>query len=224
LKKDPAGSFIFSYHEATSGERKLEEALKKERLPYEREVPVKEFTVDFLVDGWLIVEVDGESHVPKDRVKRDLERQKVLEAAGFTVLRIPAMEVSRPEGAKRWVRRIKKVVGAGPPGLSRDTFENRDWKDKVEKARQELIEKALRAGQMAREERAKLVYGRIRSRREAPETSRHAEENPSESMDDYFGKKGEDFEALLSQYGLKKVPDKDASPDVDGLARKKRRK
>ena len=37
--------------------------LKKAGLRFAQEVPVKGFTVDFLIDEWLVVEVDGESHL-----------------------------------------------------------------------------------------------------------------------------------------------------------------
>ena len=66
MKKRPGRQYtsreIWGYHEDTSSELKLSRALKKAGVAFEREVPIDRFTVDFLVDEWLIVEVDGWSH------------------------------------------------------------------------------------------------------------------------------------------------------------------
>ena len=58
---------IWGYHEDTASELKLARALKKAGVCFEREVPINRFIVDFLVDGWLVVEVDGWSHLTASR-------------------------------------------------------------------------------------------------------------------------------------------------------------
>ena len=45
--------------------------------------PDRPFTVDFLVDEWLIVEVDGWSHLTSSRQSEDRKRQTELESWGF---------------------------------------------------------------------------------------------------------------------------------------------
>ena len=93
MKKDKryeTGSYIWSFHQETRSERRLADAMRKAGLKFGQEVPVKNFTVDFLVDQWLVVEVDGESHLVKGRAEKDASRQKAIEDAGFTVMRVPA--------------------------------------------------------------------------------------------------------------------------------------
>jgi len=205
---------VWSFHESTPSEKRLAQALKKAGIRYQREVAVKEFTVDFLISGWLILEVDGESHLTSDRIEKDAKRQRRLEDMGFTVIRIPAMELSR-NGIKNWVQRIKHMVNAGPPGLSQEKFENKHYKRQIEKARREIREKALKMGQVARRKRRMLAYGTGWGKRE-PSCE-------TETMEDYFGKKGEDFAALLEPYDWEKMPSKDEPEFVEKKKRKKRR-
>ena len=73
----------------TDVERKLWFRLRDRRLDgwkFRRQVPVDRFVVDFLcTDARLIVELDGGQHV--ERTMEDLERTRVLERAGYLVLR-----------------------------------------------------------------------------------------------------------------------------------------
>ena len=53
------------------------------RVCFEREVPINRFIVDFLVDGWLVVEVDGWSHLTASRQLEDTKRQSGSDRGGF---------------------------------------------------------------------------------------------------------------------------------------------
>lgn len=60
-------------------------------LTLQMQVPVANFRFDFLVDERLVVEIDGAAyHSSPDAIERDAERDRVLVAKGFEVLRIPA--------------------------------------------------------------------------------------------------------------------------------------
>jgi very-short-patch-repair endonuclease len=57
------------------------------------ELQVKEapYRVDFLVDGWLVVEIDGAAyHSSPEAIANDTARDEVLRSRGYSVLRIPA--------------------------------------------------------------------------------------------------------------------------------------
>jgi very-short-patch-repair endonuclease len=73
----------------TDAERRLWFQLLDRRLggwKFKRQVPIGRFVVDFLcVERKLIIELDGGQH-DSDR-ERDSERTRVLEAAGYLVLR-----------------------------------------------------------------------------------------------------------------------------------------
>lgn len=204
MKKRPLhGDFLFGYHEPTRTESRLAAALRKVNVSFEQEAPVREYSVDFLVDGWLVVEVDGESHVVSENVVKDKKRQDILEGLGFTVLRVPSSEVSREEGAMRWAKRIRDIARKGPPGLSADKFTNNDIKEKVERVKEELRKKALLTGEKIRDQRARSALNHTGGR------FPHQENQDEMTMEDYFGQRNEDFGTLLKQVGLGRIPDKD---------------
>lgn len=213
MRKDPTGSYIWGFHDETPSEKKLSAAMRKAGLKFGQEVAVKGFTVDFLLDEWLIVEVDGESHLISGRAEKDASRQKVLEGAGFTVLRVPARELSSDSDLRRWIKKIKEQVDAGPPYLTRQRFSNEDYRRQLEQ-----VKKALKAGEEERRKREALAFGEPEDEsqgsgpagehgRGAPRGSRAS--GPEESMEDYFGKAGQNFESMLKNYDWGKAPEKD---------------
>lgn len=217
MKKDATGSYIWGYHDETPSERKLAAALRKAGMKFGQEVPVKGFTVDFLLDEWLVVEVDGESHLVSGRAEKDASRQKVLEGAGFTVLRILASQLSCDQDVKRWVNTIKAKVDAGASYLSRQSFDNRDYKRQIGE-----IRKALEAGEAEKKKREALARGPSvePGRAGASGRGRAREAGDVESMEDYFGEKAQDFDAMLKAYDWGKAPSKE---DENGRPRPPRR-
>jgi len=210
-KGSHTGSYIWSYHAETPSEAKLREGLRKAGIRFAQEVPVKGFTVDFLIDEWLVVEVDGESHLAKDRREKDASRQKAIEAMGFTVMRIPAGDLRTQGGLKRWVGRIEEQVRRGPPYKNPDKSPNQEYLRQLEEVR-----KALRLGELEREKRERLAYG---PRKGSPDGA----PGTGETMEDYFGSKAEDFGALLEDYDWSRTEDmRRAKEDDDGAANSRR--
>ncbi|NLC15484.1 MAG: DUF559 domain-containing protein [Firmicutes bacterium] len=209
MKKRPGRQYtsreIWGYHEDTSSELKLSRALKKAGVAFEREVPIDRFTVDFLVDEWLIVEVDGWSHLTSSRQSEDRKRQTELESWGFSVIRIPAMEISHRAGLKRWVNKLVELSKQGPPRPARTGFEDIHLKQQVDKARHELMERARRIGLniQRRKRQAALSLGG------SGDGTDDAHSGPEETMDDYFGPEAGDFGKLLEGYDWSKAPDKE---------------
>lgn len=61
---------------------------------FRRQRPVMNYIADFLCkELMLIIEVDGITHHSEEAVEKDDKRQKVLESAGFTVLRFRDEEI-----------------------------------------------------------------------------------------------------------------------------------
>lgn len=75
------------------------------------QVEEKSYRFDFLINGWLVVEIDGAAyHSSEAAVRRDAIRDRVVEALGYTVLRIPAKRVfTTPAAAVADVREALKV-------------------------------------------------------------------------------------------------------------------
>lgn len=83
-------------------------------LKLQMQVPVSRYRLDFLVDGILIVEVDGAAyHSSPEAVERDRIRDASMKGAGYEVLRIPAkITLYSPEIAVERVRtaRMEAIV------------------------------------------------------------------------------------------------------------------
>ncbi|GJD32859.1 hypothetical protein PMNALOAF_4139 [Methylobacterium adhaesivum] len=76
----------------TGAEAKLWTVLRGARLngwKFRRQHPIDRFVVDFAcLKAKLVVEVDGATHGSPAERDRDAERTRVIEAAGFQVIRI----------------------------------------------------------------------------------------------------------------------------------------
>ena len=81
-------------------ERRLAQALRTAKIPFQVQVPLDRFVVDFLIDNHLVVECDGESwHDPATDEKRDARLRelnfKVIRFTGRAIVRDPSHCVSR---------------------------------------------------------------------------------------------------------------------------------
>lgn len=84
-------------------------ALRAGDLSLELQVKVPPYRADFLINGCLMVEIDGATyHSSPEAIKRDRERDEFMQASGYSVLRIPASVVfSNPSEA---VNRVRSFV------------------------------------------------------------------------------------------------------------------
>ena len=63
---------------------------------FRRQHPIAGFIADFAsIEAKLVVEVDGETHSTPAEIRRDRERTRALEAAGYMVLRVSNDQVRR---------------------------------------------------------------------------------------------------------------------------------
>jgi very-short-patch-repair endonuclease len=68
----------------------LAAALLYYELDFAAQVPIGVFDADFVVSGWLVLEVDGKAYHDK---KRDRTRDSIMERDGFNVLRFSGRSV-----------------------------------------------------------------------------------------------------------------------------------
>ena len=77
---------------ATGAEATLWKALRRSELnswKFRRQHPIDRFVADFVcLKAKLVVEVDGVTHGDPAAISRDTERTRVIEAAGFHVIRV----------------------------------------------------------------------------------------------------------------------------------------
>ena len=82
---------------------------------FNRQRPVLKYVADFMCKKLnLIIEVDGISHSFEGIHKRDIERQKNLEEAGFTVIRFTDAEVLNQ------IQPVKRVIYDAIEKLEKD--------------------------------------------------------------------------------------------------------
>ncbi|MBP2442700.1 endonuclease domain-containing protein [Rhizobium leguminosarum] len=92
------------------------------------QVEHKPYRVDFLVDRWLVVEIDGAAwHSDPEAVERDRIRDEFFVANGFSVVRIPAKLVFNTPSKAIDMVRAAVARGAPPKGLRRNKRFVRSW-------------------------------------------------------------------------------------------------
>lgn len=89
-------------------------ALAAQGLKVELQAQLSPYRVDFLVNDWLVVEIDGAKyHSTPEAIARDQARDSDLQGRGYAVLRIPAKTVlyARVEA----IRQLRSAFAAGRP-------------------------------------------------------------------------------------------------------------
>lgn len=86
--------------------------LKATGLTLNMQVEMTPYRLDFLANGWLVIEIDGAAwHSSPQAVARDKARDEFFHSYDYTVLRIPAKVVfSAPQEA---VRRVRALLAEG---------------------------------------------------------------------------------------------------------------
>jgi very-short-patch-repair endonuclease len=82
---------------------------KMKGYQFRRQRPVLEYIADFMCQPLkLIIEADGFSHQSAEQVARDKERDRVLKAAGFRILRFTDTEILKD--INNVIRTIETVI------------------------------------------------------------------------------------------------------------------
>jgi very-short-patch-repair endonuclease len=77
--------------------------LRKKEVPFQQQVAIANYCVDFLVPPNIVLEPEGIVH--SHRILRDAKRTEELERMGFRVFRIPNCEIFRdPAGIAEMVK------------------------------------------------------------------------------------------------------------------------
>mgnify|MGYP000846995069 CR=1 FL=1 len=68
-------------------ERKLERALQKADIKFQKNIRIDGHEVDFLTEWWVVIEVDGYVHCQRDVREKDKRKTEYLTSRGYAVLR-----------------------------------------------------------------------------------------------------------------------------------------
>ena len=85
-------------HPLTPTENKIWHAVRRRQLGFKirRQHPIDRFIADFYCAGaHLVIEIDGDSHVPEDQAEYDKARTRWLEERGYRVMRFTAKQVEK---------------------------------------------------------------------------------------------------------------------------------
>jgi len=176
----------WTVHRETRTEAGLARALRARGLAFEQEVPIDAFTVDFLVDGRLAVEVDGVSHLARGKAEAGAWRDRRLRSLGFEVLHVPAQDIAGGS-ADQWVDRIVSLLG----GEKARALTSETWKRSLAQ---------MRAG-LEEEERRRAALQRGAERAQAPVVlGPTPTKEETTTMEELFSTPtAEDFATLLEQ-------------------------
>lgn len=92
----------------TQGEKRLERALRKAQLEYQKGIRVGPYEVDFIVHGRTIIEVDGYSHVLPEKARIDREKEIYLREKGFHVIRVLSDQTKDAHSMRKLVKTLAK--------------------------------------------------------------------------------------------------------------------
>ena len=87
-------------------------------LMLDLQVKIPPYRVDFLINRWLVIEIDGVTyHSSPEAIERDTTRDKFMQERGYSVLRIPASVVfTTPNQAVDRVGAMLRRKQSGAPG------------------------------------------------------------------------------------------------------------
>ena len=105
--KPPSARMNIKKNESRKIERKLANELIKNHIPFEFRKKINNLEVDFLVNGNLVVELDGVHHLLKRKLKKDAEKNATLLVAGYSLYRISTKEFRRD--VNKIINRIKNA-------------------------------------------------------------------------------------------------------------------
>lgn len=84
------------YRGETSLETAVREALESNRIPFEQEVKIGRWSVDFLVANRFVLEADGDYWHRTESVRnRDARRDLAITRRGYVVLRVSEREIKK---------------------------------------------------------------------------------------------------------------------------------
>ncbi len=77
---------------------------------YEQEYRFHRFSIDFAwVDKKIALEIDGEQHYRfEENIERDKRKDKILEDAGWTIIRVPWKECCNNK--EEWITKVKDII------------------------------------------------------------------------------------------------------------------
>ncbi len=171
----------------------------------------KPYRLDFLVNKWLVVEIDGaEWHSSPEAVERDGIRDEFFRSKGFAVLRIPAKVVfQKPTEAVNRVRAAiangrpaQKVAAKAAPISVAKTFANsmsafEKFMDDVDAhvTRKKAIQEALGPSRQTFDTEKMVINSGLENARKAIALEDELSANPN--LRKHYEKYDAEFEALL---------------------------
>jgi len=115
----------------TKAEKRLAQALRRQQIKFMQNQILNGFEVDFLLDNYkLIIEVDGYTHLCREKIKTDSYKDQKLNEAGYTIIHFTNQEVW--EELAKCVKIVEEMHKANRIARQSSAINNL-WKEELKK-------------------------------------------------------------------------------------------
>lgn len=121
----------------TTAEQKMAKALNKAGIKFEQNHLIEDYEVDFLIkEAGLVIEIDGFTHLSKEKSTSDQIKDRKLDDKGYTVIRLGNYQIHNE--LERCVNEIKGMLNNAKPYFNKQSLDNPNWKEALKPIKQKL--------------------------------------------------------------------------------------
>lgn len=121
----------------TTAEQKMAKALSRAGIKFEQNYLVESYEVDFFIkEGGLAIEIDGFTHLSKEKSTTDQNKDRKLHDKGYTVIRLENNQIHNE--LELCVKKIKSMINNAKPYFDKQSLENPNWKEALKPIKQKL--------------------------------------------------------------------------------------
>ena len=95
-KRDSKVEYIFS------------NLLSENKIKFREQYKIGSYTADFLINDFLVVEIDGPHHEVQEQIEHDEKRDNYMRKMGYKVLRVPVWVLAMNNNAA--INEIKEII------------------------------------------------------------------------------------------------------------------
>lgn len=121
----------------TTAEQKMAKALCRAGIKFEQNYLIEGYEVDFLIkEAGLAIEIDGFTHLSKEKSTSDQNKDRKLHDQGYTVIRLENYQIHNE--LEQCVKEIKSMINNAKPYFHKQSLENPNWKEALKPIKQKL--------------------------------------------------------------------------------------
>lgn len=115
----------------------MAKALNKQRVSFVQNYLIDGYEVDFLIpEAGLVIEIDGFTHLSKEKLTSDQSKDRNLHDKGYTIIRFENQQVHND--LEECVKEIKTIIQKTRSYLQHGPSVNIIWKDALKPIKQKI--------------------------------------------------------------------------------------